>query len=1058
MNYDTIDNTSHNDEEPLVSSSRSGVASGTLPSGATGCEDNVINTTSQLRLGQPLRIGTWNCGGLSFTIKEMCRDLEYDALVLTETHDKGSLSSSKHFITADKAPDNDPYAGVAILLSDKLAKCVRHTGCLGSRIVYAEVSAVPCNLFLIGVYLPHSSRKQAPYFHDTMGQLSRLLDKVSSHTSVILLGDFNCKLGRNVENVTGKWCIHKKPNGNGIKLMDMMRTFNLSAVSTLFQPKRFKVSPSKSSATYLPKESIYKPSQIDYILVSSRWATATNNCKVKWGMTCQRWGRHYDHGLVSCTFKSRTRKRKKEPEPDYSTLQTDADLQSAFDQAVSENLAQKEYDSCDPTQSYSALVGAISEAAAATLSEKRSKPLRKRQVSNETRELYRMRKNNFEKLSVEERKQTQHKIVKSIRNDYLAYVDSILVEMEKAESVGNSREITKLRKQLSGKPSKSTMPSKDKNGEPIASEAQLLDCWNDFLREKFAKPPSDEHQPVEHTVPAEDVLEISELEEALKSLRSGKAPGLDGIPIEAFKSSVTAKEELFRLCHLIWQSEQVPEKLVTGIFIMLYKKGCRDDFGNYRAICLLCHAYKILSAVLARRLHLQLADILPDSQAGFRPARGTRDNVCILKWTVNMILREDKEAVITFIDYKAAFDTESQRYLDNALSSAGVSVKVRRLIQSIFRMASGCIRIGSSTSDSFDISRGVLQGDIFSPVAFIAGLWRIFTTHDCPDAGVTVGSPPNDVKIRALEYADDAGLLDNDTSESSIRLTSIARGSREEASMVISEKKTKAMHVHRKVGVSTTTEEEIAALNFQHKCPDCQRPFPTKKGMLIHLKVHCGKGKKLSRKGSLADKVAQHAKRKEAEKDRQHVALEGRQIENVYDFIYLGCKSQADGDCMADVRHRMVIAQTAFNELSSLWSDHRLPLSLKFRLYRLAVCSTLTHGCEAWELTLKVRRTLNGFNCRCLNRITSKPYRDTAKSPDFDLILAIRKRRLRYLGHILRMSVDRLVRRTFIAYVSTPGGPPDGSLLDDCRIKDLQQLTVLAQDRRTWRALANNLV
>ena len=56
------------------------------------------------------------------------------------------------------------------------------------------------------------------------------------------------------------------------------------------------------------------------------------------------------------------------------------------------------------------------------------------------------------------------------------------------------------------------------------------------------------------------------------------------------------------------------------------------------------------------------------------------------------------------------------------------------------------------------------------------------------------------------------------------------------------------------------------------------------------------------------------------------------------------------------------------------------------------------------------------------------------------------------------MSVDRLVRRTFIAYVSTPGGSPDGSLLDDCRIKDLQQLTVLAQDRRTWRALANNLV
>ena len=86
---------------------------------------------------------------------------------------------------------------------------------------------------------------------------------------------------------------------------------------------------------------------------------------------------------------------------------------------------------------------------------------------------------------------------------------------------------------------------------------------------------------------------------------------------------------------------------------------------------------------------------------------------------------------------------------------------------------------------------------------------------------------------------------------------------------------------------------------------------------------------------------------------------------------------------MADVKHTSVIVQAAFNELSSLWSDHRLPLLLKLRLYRLAVCSTLTNGCEAWEFTLKVRRTLNGFNSRCLNRITGKCYRDTARDPDF---------------------------------------------------------------------------
>ena len=225
---------------------------------------------------------------------------------------------------------------------------------------------------------------------------------------------------------------------------------------------------------------------------------------------------------------------------------------------------------------------------------------------------------------------------------------------------------------------------------------------------------------------------------------------------------------------MIWDTEIVPPELVKGIFMMLYKKKDRDDFSNYRALCLLCHAYKLLSAVIARRLHLELEHVLPDTQAGFRPARGTCDNVCILRWSISMILRESRKAVVTFIDYSAVFDTERQIFLDEALSSAGVFIKLRRVIQAIFKAASGCVQTrnadGSvSFSEQFDISRGVLQGDIFSAVAFIVGLWRIFVLHDLPGAGVTVGKTPYEVTISDLEYADDAGLLDDDTPEASDR-------------------------------------------------------------------------------------------------------------------------------------------------------------------------------------------------------------------------------------------------------------------------------------------------
>ena len=83
--------------------------------------------------------------------------------------------------------------------------------------------------------------------------------------------------------------------------------------------------------------------------------------------------------------------------------------------------------------------------------------------------------------------------------------------------------------------------------------------------------------------------------------------------------------------------------------------------------------------------------VLPDSQAGFRKSRGTRDNICILKLTIKMLLREGREEVITLIDYSAAFDTESHLFLDEALGAAGVPGKVRRLIQFIFSVAHGCV-------------------------------------------------------------------------------------------------------------------------------------------------------------------------------------------------------------------------------------------------------------------------------------------------------------------------------------------------------------------------------
>ena len=786
-----------------------------------------------------------------------------------------------------------------------------------------------------------------------------------------------------------------------------------------------------------------------------------------WGVSCQRWGRHFDHGLVSCVLARRVESQSKRIRSiDYSSLVgvDSAEQRERYDAQVRVRLAATPCDTTVAAESLERLAKCMRDTAEEILPLKRRHPLRKRHVSEHTRQLYDLRRRHFEQLSDDERKDAARAISRSCREDYRAYMDGVLGDMAAAERCGNGREVSRLTRVLSGKRNGDfVMPTKTLTGQPLVTNGQLLEEWENFLGDKFAKPDADNARSLESLVAEDDALSDDELTACLKALRSGKAAGWDNVPAEAYQASTAASTELFRICRLMWRTENIPEELVRGMFIMLHKKGTRDDYRNYRAICLLCHSYKLLSAVVARRLMTSLEGHLPDTQAGFRPARGCRDNVCALKWFISMILREGRQAIITFIDYTAAFDSESHLFLDEALAEAGVSGKVRRVVRAIFVAATGAVRVRQAdgsvvTSAVFNIARGVLQGDIFSPIAFIAGLDRVFRLHDVPNSGVVVGEGEYATLMSKFEYADDAALVDEDAETATKRVTAIAEGSLRDAAMVISVPKSKAMHVHAATRVSSTKEHEVEALRLKHKCDACGRTFPTQRGMKIHVARWCDGGlTQRSRRGSLADKAVKTTKRRAAEALRRRVSVGQEELENVYAFDYLGARLQSDGADEADVLHRMAIAQATFSSLSNVWSDHRLSRNLKLRTYSLAVCSTLTHASEAWTLTGPVMRSINGFNSRCLHVITGEDYRVTATTSAYNLLLAIRQRRLRYLGHILRMPTCRIVRRALMALCEGGTRYPEGSLFMDCPDMDLTQLVALAMRRKAWNTLVREL-
>ena len=104
-----------------------------------------------------------------------------------------------------------------------------------------------------------------------------------------------------------------------------------------------------------------------------------------------------------------------------------------------------------------------------------------------------------------------------------------------------------------------------------------------------------------------------------------------------------------------------------------------------------------------------------------------------------------------------------------------------------------------------------------------------------------------------------------------------------------------------------------------------------------------------------------------------------------------------------------------------------------------------------------IQASVNGFNSRCLHVITCQGYRVTSTAPECDMLLAIRQRRLRYLGHILRMPESRVVRRTLVALAKGGTVYPKGSLFMDCQAMGMDQLVALAQRHGAWNVLVKQL-
>jgi len=142
-----------------------------------------------------------------------------------------------------------------------------------------------------------------------------------------------------------------------------------------------------------------------------------------------------------------------------------------------------------------------------------------------------------------------------------------------------------------------------------------------------------------------------------------------------------------------------------------------------------------------------------EEQGGFRPERGTQDQIFIL--TEVLRARTHRTTYAAFIDVKKAYDTVWRNGLWLRLWEEGVRGKMWRVIKDMYKVVQSSVLVGDEQTKVFDLHTGVRQGCVMSPVLFsffINGLAREIKKNT---QGVSVG----DTRVRLLLYADDIVLL-----------------------------------------------------------------------------------------------------------------------------------------------------------------------------------------------------------------------------------------------------------------------------------------------------------
>ena len=149
---------------------------------------------------------------------------------------------------------------------------------------------------------------------------------------------------------------------------------------------------------------------------------------------------------------------------------------------------------------------------------------------------------------------------------------------------------------------------------------------------------------------------MDEYRKAKSSIKEGKAWGDDNIAPEVLKQCDLDQIVLDFCNNALLKGEKL-DQWSTANIIPIPKKGDLSEPMNYRGISLSSLVAKALNRMILNRLKPEIETILRRNQNGFRPGRSTAQQILVLRRLIEGVKSRKLPAVLTFIDFKKAFDS-----------------------------------------------------------------------------------------------------------------------------------------------------------------------------------------------------------------------------------------------------------------------------------------------------------------------------------------------------------------------------------------------------------------